>query len=564
MAAPANTAPANAAAVTRKRRTRSVRRQVERGPAPVLDPPTLTALYRKLVQLRGAVAKEGAAIFGLWGKTLAGSDFVPAAENLAHYLALRRRDLSALQPALAAYGLSSLGRSEARVMITLDALVGTLARLAGLGAPPYPDPAALAAGAATLRHEQDRFFGRDPGGPYTRIMVTLPTDAGDGPALVRRLIEAGMNCARINCAHDDPAVWAAMIANVRAAAAGLGRHCSVLMDIAGPKCRVETVHLASDDRLHRGDRLVLVKGLGNAHKSDGTIATISFPDLLDLLEPDAEVWIDDGKIGAHVVSNESGRVLLEVFSARGKGVKLRAEKGVNFPHTELNLPTLGPADLKALDFIAANADLIGFSFVQHPADVALLDRELRARRPSDKAGLPPQPVVLKIETKAAVENLPQLIVATAATRPVAVMIARGDLGHAGARQFRRRRKPEPRGGHRCRHVPARRMRDAQQGTFPRRGYRLPQGHSAADGPSSIQEIRAIRLAQILEPARHDPAGIIEPPRLIPGRRQAGRGRSHVARAVTERNRTSVSPRNSPPTNAIATKRGQTTASPAPR
>jgi pyruvate kinase len=96
---------------------------------------------------------------------------------------------------------------------------------------------------------------------------------------------------------------------------------------------------------------------------------------------------------------------------------------VNFPSTELALDALGAADLETLDFVAAHADLVGFSFVQRPSDILALDRELAKRR-KDK---PPQPVVLKIETRTAVENLPQLIVTAAAARPVAVMIARGDL-----------------------------------------------------------------------------------------------------------------------------------------
>ena len=396
-------------------------------PLPLPDPPTIEALHRKVAVIRDAVAKEGAATLDLWRETLAGSAFTAAAENLAHYLALRRRDLSALQPALAAHGLSSLGRSEARVLTTLDALLATLARLAGDSTPSYPGPAEIDAGAAMLRREQERLFGRDPSGQYTRIMVTLPTEAGGDPALVHRLVAAGMNCARVNCAHDDPSIWALMIANVRAAAHQLERDCRILMDIAGPKCRIETVHVSDNARLHRGDRIVLVKDLGHARASDTAIATISFPEILDTLRAGAEIWIDDGKIGARAVSNDDGRAVLEIFSARGKGERLRAEKGVNFPDTALDLPALGPDDLKALDFVARNADLIGFSFVQRPADIALLDRELQKRRIGELKDEPPQPVVLKIETRLAVENLPQLIVAAAATRPVAVMIARGDL-----------------------------------------------------------------------------------------------------------------------------------------
>ena len=388
------------------------------------DPGAIRNLYRKLALLRANVARDGDVIFDAWRKSLDGSDFAPGAENLAHYLALRRHDLSKLQPALAKYGLSSLGRSEARVMVALDALVATLGRLAGAAHGDYPDPAALAQGAALLRAGQERFFGRDPAGPRTRVMATLPTEAGtDGGTLVRRLVAAGMNCARINCAHDGPEIWIAMIAHVRAAAKRQKRDCRILMDLAGPKCRIEALRLSGDARFHRGDRFVLVRKLHDAHESDATVATISFPEIVDALKVGNEAWIDDGKVGARVVSRTRHRVVLEIFSARAKGERLRLEKGVNFPQTRLALPPLGPSDLKALDFVAKHADMIGFSFVQRPADIAELERELGKRRGNGA----PLPLILKIETVAAVKNLPQLIVAAAANRPVAVMIARGDL-----------------------------------------------------------------------------------------------------------------------------------------
>jgi pyruvate kinase len=74
-----------------------------------------------------------------------------------------------------------------------------------------------------------------------------------------------------------------------------------------------------------------------------------------------------------------GCVRLKVFHARAKGARLRPEKGVNFPNTELHLPALTRDDLRALDFVVEHADLVGFSFVQRPADVALLERELTRR-----------------------------------------------------------------------------------------------------------------------------------------------------------------------------------------
>ena len=71
-------------------------------------------------------------------------------------------------------------------------------------------------------------------------MATLPSEAASDPGLVDSYIAAGMDCARINCAQDSPRVWRAMVEQVRRAAERRGRPCRVLMDIAGPKCRIES------------------------------------------------------------------------------------------------------------------------------------------------------------------------------------------------------------------------------------------------------------------------------------------------------------------------------------
>lgn len=83
----------------------------------------------------------------------------------------------------------------------------------------------------------DAIFGPMRPGRPTRIMVTLPGEAADDPGLVSTLVEAGMDVARINCAHDDPAAWARMAASVRAASAAAWRDVRVSMDLPGPELR---------------------------------------------------------------------------------------------------------------------------------------------------------------------------------------------------------------------------------------------------------------------------------------------------------------------------------------
>jgi pyruvate kinase len=292
------------------------------------------------------------------------------------------------------------------------------------GAPPvrWPSPALQKRGAETLVREQTRLFGADPGGPRSRIMMTMPTEAASDPDLVRRMIAAGGDCARINCAHDGPEVWAAIIANVRAAARELGRTCNVLMDLGGPKVRITAVAPLEKFRLHRGDRFTLMSEALPA-SGQGIAAAVSHKEILQKLEPGGMVWINDGKIGARAIEADGERALLEVTHARDKGERLKPEKGINLPNGELDIPPLTEKDLADLDFVAANADCIGFSFVRRPSDIIQLQEELARRRP-DK---PPQALILKIETPLAVRNLPRLIVQAGGHQPIAVMIARGDL-----------------------------------------------------------------------------------------------------------------------------------------
>ncbi len=388
-----------------------------------MTPHSPADLLQRIETLRATLDDAVAKSLAQWKPALTDRGFAAGARNLAAYLELRRHDLSDLQAGLAAHGLSSLGRSEGHVVATLDALCATLARITGTAAPPYPPPGRLMAGARALNRAKTALFGDDATGAGTRIMVTLPPDAACDPGLATRLVEAGMSCARINCAHDDAATWRLMAEHVRAAAAAAGRTCRVLMDIGGPKCRIETIHATDRVRLHRGDRIVLVADLDRARRDDAVIATLNFPAILADLTVDAEVWFNDGKIGTRVAAAAEGRIELEVTSARAKGERLRAEKGVNFPGLELRMPPLTDKDLIDLDAVAEVADLVGFSFVQRPQDIVWLRAELAQRRPD----LPPMPLVLKIETPLAVSNLPRLLVQGAGGGPIAVMIARGDL-----------------------------------------------------------------------------------------------------------------------------------------
>jgi pyruvate kinase len=163
-----------------------------------------------------------------------------SARNLLHYLALRRRDLRPLQARLAGLGVSSLGRAESHVLATVDAVLEVLHHLAGRAwQPPAPREGVVdfARGQTLLTEHTDALLGPATPGRGVRIMVTMPTEAGDDYTLVHKLVERGMDCMRINCAHDDAAAWLRMIEHLRRAERVLGKPCRIMMDLAGPKLR---------------------------------------------------------------------------------------------------------------------------------------------------------------------------------------------------------------------------------------------------------------------------------------------------------------------------------------
>ena len=169
----------------------------------------------------------------------AGRGASSSARNLVHYLVLRRHDLRGVQERLAGLGLSSLGRAETHVLANLDKVLGILHSLAGRAwvSCDGDEPTGFHSGRALLGQHIEALFGAPPTVRQVRIMVTLPSEAAGDAALIRSLVDSGMDVARINCAHDAPQAWIAMATHVRQAARAAGRPVRVLMDLGGPKIR---------------------------------------------------------------------------------------------------------------------------------------------------------------------------------------------------------------------------------------------------------------------------------------------------------------------------------------
>lgn len=386
----------------------------------------LAELSSQVEALRHVVAAEGRSTFQRWRKSIHRSAFAASALNLAHYRALRHRDMRGLQRSLMRYGLSSLGRLEGRVLPALDAVAVALGRMVGTGPEErrqFPSERQFFRGESRLLANAHEVLGTPASARSGGILVTLSEEAAQDPAYVLDLARRGMDAVRINCAHDDAAAWTQMVTHVQAASRAVDRRIRILMDIAGPKCRTGEVKVGRDrKKLHAGDRVLL----GRRPVADERFefqATCTIPEIIDRLAVGHRVYVDDGRFAGRVESlDEAGAVLL-IDRTKVNGGKLKPEKGLNFPDTELALSPLTEKDLRDLDFVCRHADMVGYSFVETAADIRLLQGEL-ARRRSDwrRLGL-----VAKIETPKAVLNLPDLIVQAAGQQPFAVMIARGDL-----------------------------------------------------------------------------------------------------------------------------------------
>ncbi len=148
----------------------------------------------------------------------------------------------------------------------------------------------------------------------------------------------------------------------------------------------------------------------------------TLPEIIDQLKLNDTVKFDDGKISAIITGIDKDHVDLQILRTKGKGTFLKADKGINFPGKQLSLSGLTKKDREDLKFIAKNADLVNYSFINSPQDVQELFDVLEELGASDRIG-----VILKIETQAAFNNLVGIILKAMQTYPIGVMIARGDL-----------------------------------------------------------------------------------------------------------------------------------------
>jgi pyruvate kinase len=273
-----------------------------------------------------------------------------------------------------------------------------------------------------INSRANQLFGHKRDGSIPFLMVTFDTEFVDNYRLVKQLLEAGMNIARINCAHDNKAIWENMIGLIHIARKKTEIPCKIYMDIAGPKMRVSVLgkgRLLEKVKLFEGEEIALTEK-DSDYDPSGIVIGCDEPGIIRQLKPGERILFDDGLIEAQVLTNQNGIAFLKVIRISGKKSQLKAGKGINFPDSHLTQAALTENDRLILPFICEHADLLGYSFLRHPSDLKALQQAVCEHGKKLK-------IILKIETSEAVKNFPAILMQGMKDEVFGVMIARGDL-----------------------------------------------------------------------------------------------------------------------------------------
>jgi pyruvate kinase len=244
-------------------------------------------------------------------------------------------------------------------------------------------------------------------GRRTKIVATLGP-ATDGPEVLDRLLEAGLDCARLNCSHGTHDDLRARAAAVRAAADRAGRPLGLLFDLQGPKLRLSA---QTEARVLEVDDTVIFCGSDRADANGRERVDL---DRFDALVTErSQIVIGDGVPRLAVEHVQGGDVVTRVVSPGPLGPR----KGINVTYARPELPAITDKDVADLALAAElGADFVALSFVRTAADL----EELRERLQGHGCGAR---IVAKIEKVEAYEHLDEIIAVTDG-----VMVARGDYG----------------------------------------------------------------------------------------------------------------------------------------
>lgn len=242
---------------------------------------------------------------------------------------------------------------------------------------------------------------------HTKIVCTIGPASQSIPVL-KEMLKAGMNVARMNFSHGSHEEHQLLLNNIRQASKELDSPVAILIDTKGPEIRIGdidgTIHLKAGQKL----TLTTIPIMGGLDR-----VFVDYPGLPKDIKPGDRIMMDDGLIG--LVVQEV--IDTEIYCLVENGGELSGRKGVNIPSVSVNLPSVTDKDLEDILFgIGLGVDFIAASFVRTAADV------LQMRRILEDHNSPIQ-IIAKIETQAAVDNLDEILEVSDG-----IMVARGDLG----------------------------------------------------------------------------------------------------------------------------------------
>jgi pyruvate kinase len=241
----------------------------------------------------------------------------------------------------------------------------------------------------------------------TKIVATIGP-ASREPETLLRMVQAGMDVARLNYSHGTLEEHAETVRRVRDAAGRAGRPVAILQDLPGPKLRIGPLR---EDvvELKPGDRVTFACGPGES-PGDARHMSITWPGLADALEQDAVLYLADGSVRLRVTDVRSGDH--EVDAEVEVGGAVASRQGLNIPGPINSLPSVPEEDLELLRHgESIGVDMVALSFVRRPEDVEHVRAHTRL------------PLIAKMEKPEAVERAEEILRVADC-----VMVARGDLG----------------------------------------------------------------------------------------------------------------------------------------
>lgn len=251
---------------------------------------------------------------------------------------------------------------------------------------------------------------------FAKIVCTLGPSCSDSDS-ISKLMEAGMDVARLNFSHGTHESHAELIKTIRECSTKLNRPVAILQDLQGPKLRVGD--LPKDGILLEPGQILNLYTIGFGKEDfigEQKSLPLDVPNLARGVKPGNRILLDDGHLELQVKEINGETVVTRVIT----GGVLTSHKGVNLPGAHLGIPSFTAKDSCDLEFgLAHDVDYVAISFVETSQDIEVVREAMKELNPERAK----TPIIAKLERPEAVKNLHDIVHVTDG-----VMVARGDLG----------------------------------------------------------------------------------------------------------------------------------------